>query len=68
MVFNTTFNNIVVISWQSVLLVEENGVPGEIHLELILSHTPLSTHCSCVEYPTANGRGLSHGTTLNVIP
>ena len=26
MVFNTTFNNILVISWQSVLLVEENGV------------------------------------------
>jgi len=26
MVFNTTFNNILVISWQSVLLVEETGV------------------------------------------
>jgi hypothetical protein len=25
MVFNTTFNNISVISWQSVLLVEETG-------------------------------------------
>jgi hypothetical protein len=31
MVFNATFNNISVISWQSVLLVEENGVPGENH-------------------------------------
>jgi hypothetical protein len=33
MVFNTTFNNISVISWQSVLLVEETGVyvPGENH-------------------------------------
>jgi hypothetical protein len=29
MVFNATFNNISVISWHSVLLVEENGVPGE---------------------------------------
>jgi hypothetical protein len=29
MVFNVTFNNISVISWQSVLLVEETGVPGE---------------------------------------
>ena len=29
MVLNTTFNNISVISWQSVLLVEEAGVPGE---------------------------------------
>ena len=30
MVFNATFNNISVISWQSVLLVEETAVPGEI--------------------------------------
>jgi hypothetical protein len=29
MVFNTTFNNISVISWRSVLLVEETGVHGE---------------------------------------
>ena len=30
-VFNATFNNISVISWRSVLLVEETGVPGEHH-------------------------------------
>ena len=29
MVFNATFNNISVISWRSVLLVVETGVPGE---------------------------------------
>jgi hypothetical protein len=29
MVFNATFNNISVMSWQSVLLVEEIRVPGE---------------------------------------
>jgi len=29
--FNATFNNISVISWRSVLLVEEAGVPGENH-------------------------------------
>jgi hypothetical protein len=29
--FNATFNNISVISWQSVLLVEETGVRGENH-------------------------------------
>ena len=29
MVFNATFNNITVISWWSVLLVEETRVPGE---------------------------------------
>jgi len=28
-VFNATFNNISVISWRSVLLVEETGGPGE---------------------------------------
>jgi hypothetical protein len=31
MVFNATFNNISVISWRSVLLVDENGIPGEKH-------------------------------------
>ena len=31
MMFNATFNNISVISWRSVLLVEETGVPGENH-------------------------------------
>jgi hypothetical protein len=31
MVFNATFINISVKSWQSVLLVEETGVPGENH-------------------------------------
>jgi len=29
MEFNATFNNISVTSWQCVLLVDENGVPGE---------------------------------------
>jgi hypothetical protein len=29
MVFNATFNNISDISWGSVLLFEEKGVPGE---------------------------------------
>ena len=29
MVFNATFNNISVISWLSVLLVEETRVPGK---------------------------------------
>jgi hypothetical protein len=31
MVFSATFNNISVILWQSVLLVEETRVPGENH-------------------------------------
>jgi hypothetical protein len=37
MVFNATFNNISVISWQSVLWVEKNRVPGENH-RLVASH------------------------------
>ena len=31
MVFNAIFNNISVILWWSVLLVEETGLPGENH-------------------------------------
>ena len=31
MVFNTPLNNISVISWWSILLVEETGVPRENH-------------------------------------
>ena len=31
LVFNAIFNNISVISWRSVVLVEEIGVPGEFH-------------------------------------
>ena len=36
--FNTTFNNISVISWRSVLLVEETGVPGENHSKIHVPH------------------------------
>jgi hypothetical protein len=44
MVFNTTFNNISVISWQSVILVEETGVSRENHRPVthnVVSSTPL---------------------------
>jgi len=37
LVFNATLNNISVISWQSVLLVEETVVPGE-------NHQPIASH------------------------
>ena len=36
-VFNATFNNVSVILWQSVFLVEETGVPGE-------NHRPVTSH------------------------
>jgi hypothetical protein len=37
MVFNATFNNISAISWRSVLLLKETGVPGE-------NHRPAASH------------------------
>jgi hypothetical protein len=37
MVFNATFNSISVTLWQSVLLAEETGVPGE-------NHRPVASH------------------------
>jgi hypothetical protein len=45
MVFNATFNDSSVISWQSVLLGEETEVPGENHdlpvaLNTIIPHFP----------------------------
>jgi hypothetical protein len=43
MVFDATFNNILVISWQSVLLVEETEGPGENH-RTIASHWQTLSH------------------------
>jgi len=37
MMLNATFKNFSVISWWSVLLVEETGVPGE-------NHRPVASH------------------------
>jgi hypothetical protein len=42
MVFNATFNNISVISWWSVLFVEETGGPGENHRPVASHWQPLS--------------------------
>ena len=49
MVLNATFNNISVISWWSVLLVEETGVPRENHLTSCKSLTNFTKYC-CIEY------------------
>jgi len=43
MVFNATFNNISIISWWSVLLVQETGVPGENHRP-VASHLQILSH------------------------
>ena len=43
MVFNATFNDISVILWRSVLLMEETGVPGENH-QSVASHWQALSH------------------------
>jgi hypothetical protein len=63
MVFNATFNNISAISWQSVLLVEETGGPGENHQPVanhlqILSHNVV--HLALIEIQTHNISGDRH--------
>jgi hypothetical protein len=61
MVFNVTFSNISAISWQSVLLVEETGVPGENHRP-VTSHQQPSSHNVLSSIPR-----LSWIQTRNVI-
>ena len=43
MVFNATYYNMSVISWRSVLLVEETAVPGE-------NHQPLKSRCQTLSH------------------
>jgi len=43
MVFNAIFNTILVISWRSVLLVEETWVPRE-------NHRPVASHWQTLSY------------------
>jgi hypothetical protein len=63
MVFNATFNNISVISWRSILLVEETGVPRENH-RLVTSHWQILSHDvahhTLVEIRTHNISGDRH--------
>ena len=60
MVFNATFNNIWVISWLSVLLLEETGGPWEnhrpvaSHWQTLLSHNVV--HLALIEIRTHNIR------------
>jgi hypothetical protein len=56
MVFNTTYKYISVISWRSVLLVEETGVPGENHRPVASHWQTLPTPDICL--PIQNSRKL----------
>jgi hypothetical protein len=63
MVLNATFNNISVISWRSVLLVEETGGPGENHRPVASHWQTLShnvVHPALIEIRTHNIRGDRH--------
>jgi len=42
MVFNATFNNIAVISWQSVLLVEETRVTRNQNASRLICHNTIA--------------------------
>ena len=57
MVFNPTFNNISVISWRSVLLVEEKGGPGE-------NHRPVIDKVYHIMLYTSPGSGLELTTSV----
>ena len=50
MVFNATFNNISVLSWQSVLVLERTGGPGENHRH-VASHRQTLPHIVLASTP-----------------
>jgi len=57
MVFNATFNNISVISWRAVLLVEETRGSGENHRPVASNRQTLShnvVHLALIEIRTHN--------------
>jgi hypothetical protein len=60
MVFNAIFNNISVISWQSVLLVEEIGIPGE-------NHGPVPSHRQTLLHNVITNSIQKRTQLLNVV-
>ena len=61
MVFNAIFNTISVMSWQSVLLVDETRVPGE-NLRISVCHlTNFITQYCTPRLRTHNSNGDRHG-------
>jgi hypothetical protein len=64
MVFNAFFNKISVISWQSVLLVEESRVHGENHLSQEYAKILQSKHSSLI-VQSMNVLGFKAHNTLH---
>ena len=60
MVFNDTFNNISVLSWWSVLLVEETGVPGE-------NHRPVASHSQTLSHNVVSSTMYNEGTNFSYV-
>jgi hypothetical protein len=60
MVFNTTFNNISVTSWWSVLLLEETGVPGE-------NQRPVASHWQTLSHNIASSTWTGFEITTLVV-
>ena len=58
MVFKAAFNNISVILWRSVLLVEETQVPGE-------NHQPVASHCQILSHNVASSTHMNGVQTHN---
>jgi len=58
MVFNATCSNISVISWRSVLLVEETGVPGE-------NHRPVASHWQTLSHNVFFNENIISDITQN---
>jgi len=68
--FSVTFNNISVISWRPVLLVEETRVPGENHrpvrsLCLVTNQINITFYCKIMVYYINHYR-LSKPTSVEV--
>jgi hypothetical protein len=56
MVFNATFNIVSVISWRSVLLVEETRVPGENQRPVVNHRQTLSHNAVSPEWDSTSQR------------
>jgi hypothetical protein len=60
MVFNATFNTISVMSWRTVLLVEETGVPWE-------NHWPIASHRQTLSHNVVHLTLIEIWTHITVI-